>query len=361
MTLDCLPFQTLEMEEWTHQLTAPLSGKRFPLSATFEITNRCNMGCVHCFINEPPNAQVVKDRELSTDQIKRLIDQMVEMGCLFLTITGGEPLLRDDFGEVYRYAIRKGLLVVLFTNGTRLTEEIADMLDEYRPFMIEITLYGATASTYEKMTRVPGSYQDCRNGIDRIKQRGLPLRLKSELTTVNKHEILEMKALSEKLGCDFRYDGLLWPRTDGDRRPLKYQIPLRELLDLDLIDPSRKDAEIAEADRLRNHKIRGERIYSCGAGHNNFHVTSSGEMSICLMSRRPVFDLKTMSMQEAWGKIGELRELKRHLPSECNSCTINQLCTQCPAWSQAYFGDDESIVPFVCELGRSRSQRASKL
>ena len=159
MSIDCLPLNSLDLENWSARLTAPLKGKRFPLSATFELTNRCNMRCVHCFINEPQASRAAISKELSTAQVCDLLDRIAAAGCLFLTLTGGEVFLRSDFEEIYTHALKKGMVVVLFTNGTLITESTARLLAEYRPLMVEITLYGATAEVYENMTRIPGSYE----------------------------------------------------------------------------------------------------------------------------------------------------------------------------------------------------------
>jgi len=361
MSVECMGFEAINLEAWGQRLTAPLNGGRYPMSATFELTNRCNNNCVHCFINEPANDQAAKEHELKTSEIKGIIDQMVDAGVLFLTLTGGEPLLRPDFTEIYTYARRKGMLVGLFTNGTLITEKIADMLNDIRPLMVEITLYGATEKTYEAVTRLPGSYQRCLNGIKLIHERGIPLTLKSEVITLNRVELEEMRAMAEALGVKFRYDGLLWPRLDGRRSPLNYQLSIGELIAMDNADSERREAFGKEVERLKGLTTRDERVFSCGAGINNFHVDSAGRVSICMMTRRPSFNLLEMSLSDAWKALGELRQKQRVLPSPCLSCTINSICSQCPGWSQAMYGDDESVVDFVCELGHLRSENALRI
>lgn len=359
--MECMGLEAINLDEWGQRLTAPLNGGRYPLSASFELTNRCNNNCVHCFINEPANDQAAMARELTTSQVLGIIDQMADAGLLFLTLTGGEPLLRPDFAEIYTYARRKGILVGLFTNGTLITEKIANMLNNIRPLMVEITLYGATEQTYETVTRLPGSYQRCLNGIRLIHERGIPLTLKSEVITLNRPELAEMSAMAESLEVKFRYDGLLWPRLDGSKSPLNYQLSIGDLIAMDNADSERREAFGKEVERLKGLTTRDERVFSCGAGINNFHVDSTGRMSICLMTRRPSYSLLELSLSDAWKALGELRQKKRVLPSPCLSCTMNSMCSQCPGWSQAMHGDDESVVDFVCELGRLRSENALKI
>ena len=355
----CDTFQTLDLEEWGQILSAPLEGGRYPLSATFEPTARCNMNCAHCYINKSPKDEVARQRELSTEQIKSIIDQMVDAGVLFLTLTGGEPLLRHDFVEIYTYARLKGLMVILFTNGTMITEEIADLLKEIRPFNVEVSIYGATPEVYEAVTRVPGSYAKCIRGISLIHERGIPLTLKSELMTLNYHELPAMKAFAEQLDVQFRYDGLLWPRMDGTSEfPMKVQMPVEILVGFDSEDPDRQESIEKEIERLKNLKSRDERVFSCGAGLRDFHVDSEGRMSICIMVRQPSYSLLEIPLLSAWQQIGDLRKLKRALPSLCLSCNMNIFCAQCPGWSLAIHGNMETVVEFVCRHGKSRSINA---
>ncbi len=115
---DCALCPEITLGEVGEALIKQLGGRRFPLGGTLELTERCNLGCLHCYINQPGSSQAAKARELTLRQIQRLIDEITDAGCFYLLITGGEPLLRPDFRDIWRYAKKKGLLVTLFTNGT---------------------------------------------------------------------------------------------------------------------------------------------------------------------------------------------------------------------------------------------------
>jgi radical SAM protein with 4Fe4S-binding SPASM domain len=352
--MTCPTFPEMDLAEWGMALREKLNGQRYPLFGTYELTERCNLGCAHCFINQPAASKTARDRELTTDQALQLLDKVAAAGCLFLTLTGGEILLRDDFNEIYTYAIRKGFLISLFTNGTMLTPDIADLLADLRPQLIDITLYGATPETYEKMTHVPGAYARCRRGIDLLLERGLPVFLKTTLTTINQHELPAFQALADQLGVNFRYDNLLWPRLDGRTQSLQYQLSTEEIIALDAQDPERMQELAKVAESFSGKRVRAEYLYSCGAGLQSFHIDSAGQMSICIMSRHPAYDLKTLSFKEAWERIGELRQVKRQMDTPCLTCTLGGLCAQCPGWSQAIHGDDETPVDFVCKLAHQR-------
>ena len=204
---------------------AEIDARRIPIEGTIETTYRCNLACVHCYVNEPAGAQEIQERELSLERLKQLVDEIVEEGCLFVLFTGGEVLVRPDFPELYLYARSRGLLVTIFTNGTMITDRIADLFSEHTPETIEITLYGMTKATYDRVTRVPGSYEKCLEGIRRLVDRGLPLTLKTMALTWNQDEVGAMEAYARGLGLEFRFDSSLNPRVDcGANRNSELQI-----------------------------------------------------------------------------------------------------------------------------------------
>ena len=123
---------------------AGLDRRRIPIEGTLETTYRCNLDCAHCYVNQPAGSREERARELSLDRLKALVDEIVAEGCLFVLFTGGEVLVRPDFPELYLYTRSKGLLATIFTNGTLVTEGIADLLAEHRPDRVEISLYGMT-------------------------------------------------------------------------------------------------------------------------------------------------------------------------------------------------------------------------
>src|SRR5258708_12309692 len=185
------------------------------------------------------NAREARDRELDYDEHCRLLDELADAGCLWILYTGGEIFARRDFLDIYTYAKKKGFLVTLFTNGTLITESIADYLVEWPPFSIEITLYGATPETYEKLTQVPGSYERCMRGIRLLLQRNLPLKLKSVAVSINYHELEAMEEIAENLGVEFKFDPMINPRIDCSSSPLAVRLQPAELLPLHLRAPRR--------------------------------------------------------------------------------------------------------------------------
>lgn len=350
----CPTYSEISMDVWAKDLLAPVSGKRYPLGGTIELTDRCNLSCLHCYINQPVGAQTIRQNELSTDEVKGIIDQITDAGCLYLLFTGGEPLLRPDFTEIYKYAKRHGLLISLFTNATLINDEIADLLADMSIYTIEVSLYGATRATYEAVTQRPGSFERCINGIKRLKSRGIPVGLKSVLLRTNVHELDAMKELADELGMPFRYDGTIWPRINGDEGPYDQRLTASEMITLDTQDIERNQQWREAYDKFSGRLARNEHVFSCGAGYHTFHIDSMGRMSICIMVREPSYDLLQIPFKEAWEALGKLRDLKHTKTTECQTCLAGPLCSQCPGWSQIVHGDLETPVEAVCELGKLR-------
>lgn len=125
-----------------------------PFYTHFELTYRCNLNCVYCYCL----GQGDKGKELGIDEVKKILDDLKRQGCLQLTLSGGEPLVREDFLEIYAHAKKNGFLTSIFTNGQLFNKEIIKYLVKAPPHSIEITLNGISESTYENITRVKGSF-----------------------------------------------------------------------------------------------------------------------------------------------------------------------------------------------------------
>jgi len=132
------------------------------------------------------------------------------------------------------------------------------------------------------------------------------------------------------------------------------------VLALDREDPERQKAWDALACSFEGQLIRSEYVYNCGAGFRSFHVDSAGQLCACIMARRPAYDLLHGTFQEGWAALEAVVLARRQLETACRTCTVGALCSQCPGWSQAIYGDDESPVDFVCELGRLRAAEARR-
>jgi radical SAM protein with 4Fe4S-binding SPASM domain len=300
-------------------------------------------------------------QELTYEEHCRILDEITEAGCLWLLYTGGEIFVRKDFLDIYTYAKKKGLLITLFTNGTLITSEVADYLAKWRPFSIEITLYGRTKETYERITGVSGSYDRCMEGIRLLTERGLPLKLKAMAITINKHEIWEMKRFAEEdLELEFRFDAMINPRIDCSQSPLKVRLKPEEVVEFDLQDPKRV-AEWKRLDERFNGPVHSsedcDQLYHCGAGVNGFAIDPYGMLSVCGLSYSDAFNLRKGNFRKGWEQfLLKQRRKKIRKLTKCVVCEIKVMCGMCPANAELENRDPEEPIDFFCQVAHLRAK-----
>jgi len=349
---------TIGYGEFSRSIHGRYAGKRAPLDVSIEVTNRCPLQCVQCYNNLPVNDKEARLRELSKEEHFRILDELAELGCLWLLYTGGEIFARPDFLEIYTYAKQKGFLVTLFTNATLITKEIADYLVEWPPFSIEVTIYGRTKEVYEAVTGIAGSYERCLRGIETLRRRGLPLKLKTVANSINRHEVHEMKRFAEEeLGLPFKFDGVLNPRIDSSQAPLAFRLSAAEVVGFDLQMPRAADEYKRLAERESGEAEDADnRLYDCAGGAYSFAVDAEGRMSLCVLSRKETYDVRGGSLREGWEQfVAGLRKRTLTRSSRCSGCRIRSLCNMCPAFGELESGDAEGTVEFLCEVAHLRA------
>jgi len=342
-----------EMEEVSHEqfwstLSQKAAHQRVPVEAMIELTYGCNLRCVHCY-----NPTHAARGELGTDAIHRIIDQLAEQGCLRLALTGGEVFTRRDLFELVAYAKAKGFAVILMTNATLITPERADRLHALHPHSVEISIYGATQETYERVTRVPGSFTAFMTGLQLLRERTIPLLIKMPVMTLNHHEVQQAKALVEGWGIKFVYSTDISPRVDGSLEPLEYRLSPEAVLQVDdaVLGSSRWRAEGGGAQQGTCQAQGG--LFTCKCGRNSVAVTPYGRMNLCVALPTPQYDLRSGTASEGWRTLVEFVDHANAKPGdayECPTCPVQRHCRQGPidAWLQT--GRLEPCLPYFKEL-----------
>jgi len=353
--MECPHIPVLPYDGFRQRLYQKISGTRAPLSGSLELTYRCNLRCQHCYVAFGHRG-VPGKQELSTGEILHLLDDLADQGCLWLLITGGEPLIRSDFAEIYTAARRKGFLVTLFTNATMVTPRIADLLAEYPPFLVEVSLYGRTQGTYEGVTAIPGSYPHALRGIELLRERKIQLKLKTMAMTLNQHEIIAMEDFARSLGLDFRYDPMINAGADHSTNPHQFRLSPEEAVAFDRANENRKGDLLRFYDQQNSVARDDNLLYSCSAGLFYFHIDPFGMLSMCMMARNPAYDLRQGSFKEGWEHfLAQVRQLPASGGNQCNTCALQPLCGQCPGWSQIEHGVDEQRVDYLCQVTHLRA------
>jgi radical SAM protein with 4Fe4S-binding SPASM domain len=238
--------------------------------------------------------------------------------------------MRKDFPEIYCHAKTKGLMVTVFTNGTMVRDSLLELFENLPPQAIEISLYGATAATYERITGVEGSFERCLTGIRKLLEHRINVRLKTVLMTLNRHEYAEMERMAQAYGVKFRFDAAITARLNGDGSPLRLRVSPREAAEKEF-SGDLKTQQWREHVRRYSDCPASDTLYNCGAGIITFHITSDGHVQPCLMTTRLTYDLSKGRFLEGWREVmPRIREIKVASDYPCNRCEKRVLCGFCP-------------------------------
>jgi radical SAM protein with 4Fe4S-binding SPASM domain len=329
-----------------------IAADRTPVSASIELTYRCNLHCGHCYC--PPGE---RSRELTGDEIRGVIDRLAELGTLFLLMTGGDPLLRKDFAALYRHAKERGMLVTVFTNGTLIDDRIAELWEELPPYLVEVSLYGLTRQVYEKVVAVPGSYARCLAGIARVLAGGHPLALKCPVTRDNAHEIAGIAQFAKDLGVDFRYDPVILATMQGGRKPHDLRLSAEAIVAFEAKDVEKDRAWRKYLAEESQPELDPTALFSCGAGKNSLHIDPYGNVQVCLMVKNFKHSLRERDLAEIYfGEFPKILALKREEGSKCGSCKSRAVCNNCPGIALWETESNQANVDFLCTLTGVREQ-----
>lgn len=339
-----------------------------------ELTARCNNDCRHCYINLPAGDPDARRKELTLEEICDIADQAVAMGAIWCLISGGEPLLRRDFAEIYMALKRKGLLVSVYTNACLIRDEHIDLFRRYPPRDIEITVYGITRETYEKITRKPGSYDAFRRGLQMLLDAGFKVRLKTVALRSNIHELADIAAFCRKHTKDYyRYDPMMHLRYDMDparnAEIREERLSPGEIAALEQADLERSGVLKRKCDDLLIPAGPGSAsapLFLCGAGKGIFSVSYDGLFRPCLSLWHPdcVYDLRKGRLADAFGtlvpRIYAMRTSDPEYVGKCRSCAIVNLCICCPAHAYLERGRMDAWCDYFCAAAHARLEGIKK-
>lgn len=332
-----------------------------PLSGTFELTPRCTLDCKMCYIHRRENDCAALAGEKSTEWWLSLAGKLRERGNLVMLLTGGEPMLRDDFDVIYTDCVKNGQLVSVNTNATLITDERKDMFRNLLPQRINVTLYGASEDTYEKLCGNGKMYPVVRNTIEELVKAGITVKLNFTMTPYNAGDLQAVYDFSKKLDIPLEATGYNFPpvrvegTSDGGRRFSCAEAAERKLAWRTLVfgeqelrsrfDILRKGG-ILSADAMEDCADCGEKI-NCRAGSSAFWVTWDGKLTPCGMMNAPSAMLG--DFDEAWAVIRAARE-KMMLPAKCKACKLKSVCDVCAAVCYAENGRTDLVPEYMCSM-----------
>lgn len=326
--------QTPPQESLLSAITRKAEQARVPLDVHLELTYRCNAQCVHCYCALPPGADAsARPEELSADEMARLLDDLADLGCLYLTFSGGEVLVRPDLFEILAHAKRRGFAFRVYTNGIALTEERVARLAALEPLTVEVSLYSADPVVHEGITRVPGSFQRVVENVRRLKAHSLRVCLKTVIMKPNLAGLERTHALGQELGVfTHSYGCELSPRISGDpHAPERYQLDEGELYDY-LASPVWRPALTPVPDGSPEAAARAHP--ACAPGVNGCCIDPYGTVFPCVALRIPMGSIREVPFRRLWASpppsIQAFLDAKTYadLP-ECRACELTPFCRRC--------------------------------
>ncbi len=334
-------------------------------SALVELTYRCNLDCFFCY-----NDLGLRGRPLSAAQYEEFFTDLRDLEVLNLTLTGGEPLAHPDFLRLGARARALGFVVRIKSNGHALRGTMARRIrEEIDPFLIEVSLHGATAAVHDRQTREPGSFERLLANLGEMRGLGLRVKLNSTMTAWNEHEIAEMMALADELELPLQIDPEVTPRDDGDREPQSIspsRAGVRRLFELLAARAEAARAQAAgagmgetpqapamapvQAARLADDGLApAAAAKHCGAGSSGIAVDPYGNVYPCVQWRRPVGNLHERSIRDIWtGSTGlaDVRALTVAAKKMVDGFgPAGQLLNFCPGNAAAWSGDALQVYP----------------
>lgn len=353
-------------------LAAHAAQRHVPLGGTFELTPRCNLRCKMCYIRLDKSEMELIGREKTAKEWIALAKDAADAGTLNLLITGGEPLIREDFEEIYTALSTMGFIITLNTNAALMTSDLLKLFKKYPPTAIDVTLYGASPQTYEKICGNSDGFHKTLNGLDMLSEVSTELGVRSTFIKDNRHELDELRAIANRYTKHFAINTMVNKAVRGAMTNVEnYRLTPTEMFDItdanaEYYKTLNKPTEFAleknmDTDNYVQAKDYGydlpPKIITCLAAKSMYWVTWDGKMLPCGSFSNPYTQPFEEGFKPAWDRLPSLFE-DILLPKECLECEYaNGECSNCPAILQTESGSFEKISQYICEIAKERSIR----
>ncbi len=312
------------------QLVTEMVGKALalgiPLSVQLDLTYRCNERCVHCYLDHHDHG------EMTTAEIKNVLDQMAEAGVFYLTISGGEIMMRRDFFAILEHARARTFSIKLKTNGILIDEKGADRIKSLGVESIQVSIYSHRPEVHDAITKLPGSLAQSIEAIRRLRARGLRVIVANVLMTRNAQDYPGVQELARELGAQFLMDPTVTPMMDGDRSILDLNVDERTLREV-----FQNGALVGNVEEFcappQGPDDDALNSLPCSAGHTACYVSPYGDVYPCVQFPLPCGNVRRTKFADIWRHSPQLNEVRsitlRDMPS-CSKCVHGVTCTRCP-------------------------------
>jgi AdoMet-dependent heme synthase len=297
-----------------------------PIAVHIDVTYRCNERCVHCYLDHDDHG------EMTTAEIKDVLDQLAEAGVFFITFSGGEVFMRLDFFEILEHARRLMFNVKIKTNAVMIHKEEARRIRELGVDTIQISVYSHRPEVHDAITKLPHSLERTLNSIRFLREQGLKVTIANVLMTGNSRDHAGVQQLATELGAQYTLDPTITPMMDGDTSVLALRIPGEELTEI-FHNPAlvgNQEDFCAPPKPPSAEDLEG---YSCSAGHSFCYISPYGDVFPCVQFPLPTGNVRQQKFSDIWKFSPQMQEVRsiqaKDLPV-CSSCSHVGTCSRCP-------------------------------
>jgi radical SAM protein with 4Fe4S-binding SPASM domain len=297
-----------------------------PIAVHMDVTYRCNERCVHCYLDHNDHG------EMTTNEIKGVLDQLAEAGVFFLTFSGGEVFMRRDFFELVEHARRLMFNVKIKTNAVMIHEAEARRIRELGVDTIQISVYSHRPEVHDAITKLPHSFERTVQSIRFLREQGLRVTIANVLMTANYSDHAGVQQLAAELDAQYTLDPTITPMMDGDTGILALRIPGEELKQV-FSNPmlvENQEEFCAPPKAPSETDLEG---YPCSAGHSFCYVSPYGDVFPCVQFPLPTGNLRQQKFLDIWNFSPQMQEVRsiqaKHL-TVCSSCSHVGSCSRCP-------------------------------
>ncbi|MDD5546644.1 MAG: radical SAM protein [Candidatus Omnitrophica bacterium] len=308
--------------------------------AHWELTYKCNLGCRHCYAAGAKGRQ-----EFSYEKARSVIDELKNMGCLYLTLSGGEVLMRDDFFDIASYAREQGFALRLMTNATLVDETVSGKIASLHPLAVETSIYAADKGLHDAITFSPGSFDKTIKAATLLREKNIKVVLKFLIMNDNIEEFRAVESLAGEIGADFVFDYCVVGRNDGSKGPLKYRLNEEKI----------KDFFVSNSIPLKKREADGDALL-CIAGFNNIFITPHLDVYPCIGLNVKLGNLHEEKLGDIWRSSEGLKFVRNiKLPDlpECKRCGLVQFCFRCSGIALSEDGDIFGPSNFDCSVAKA--------
>lgn len=353
--------ETPLMDRWIRKTVE----RHLPWSVHFDLTYRCNERCVHCYLDHEDHG------EMSTDEIRGVLEQLAAAGTLLLTFSGGEIFLRPDLFDLIDFARKLHFDVSLKSNALLIDRERARRLRELCVRKVQVSIYSSDPGVHDAITKVRGSLHRSLAAIRFLQAEGLPVKIACPLMKQNLTAFRDVQELAQGLGVPYELDLTITPKMDGEISPLELRASAKELLPVLTAPGMRKKpaplslSVLPELQDECTDSVPGQVCaydgIPCSAGHNSCYISPYGDVYPCVQLPLPAGNVRRQKFEAIWFSSSEMKRVRAvrdaHL-RVCSHCEISEYCERCPGLAQMEGGDLLGAYERACELAEMNARLA---